>query len=314
MSRGRGKWFVESEVGRAVKLGIQRMKIKSIGSDPRKHNNNKIKSKLLADDAPHASALAPAHDLGVGSALGGGGGGFNFNAFAAAVQSNSTGQVPEDNTPSSSMAGNGNNVFSNLMSALGNSAGGMPPMPAMPAMPAHAMREQDAFVSMNGSSVAQQHRPTPQQIPEPDPASVVLQEPPPILPFTSLYSVKVENSDSESYSYSESESEDAEPEPAKSAKSNHHTAAVPKVEKPLPKQPAPAATQPARAGLSPTLIKVGEALGETKGLVDTIQEAFPSLTNEEQSIMLAAHTMIKKVAWNIEERKKGRGFGLPEEL
>ena len=57
---------MESDIGRAVKLGIQRMKIKSIGSDPRKHTNDKIKSKLLADDSAPPMMMAPAPPVALG--------------------------------------------------------------------------------------------------------------------------------------------------------------------------------------------------------------------------------------------------------
>ena len=111
---------MESDIGRAVKLGIQRMKIRSIGSDPRKHTNDKIKSKLLADDsAPPMMAPAPPVALGLGDAQGVGG---LTQAFAAAVQSNTASAGPPSQPPPAGFAGNGST----------RSASSCPPWAGMP--------------------------------------------------------------------------------------------------------------------------------------------------------------------------------------
>lgn len=142
-SEFRGKWF-ESEIGRAVKVGSQRMKIRSIGSDPNKSKNDgNIKSKLLVEDVKQQPQPGLGAFFGGGGV--GGGGGFNFNAFAATVQSAAgDGSVksilqpqPQPQPPSAPSSGGGGgfaidqdgtlcggtNALSQLMSAMGASLG-----------------------------------------------------------------------------------------------------------------------------------------------------------------------------------------------
>lgn len=248
VSRGRGKWFVESSVGRAVKLGIQRMKIKSIGSDPNKHKGDQnIKSKLLADDVPQAPASRARSQSGPARApvveAEPSGGGFNFNAFAALVQSNSNPQIggsvppPVQAAPVSlpaELQNSGCGLFQNILGGGsgddvakgqvpsadsgqqgGNivfgqlmSAMGNANLGQMPALPANAIREEEAFM------------PTPHGA-DNSRQEVAPSEPPPqIMSFMSLFSVKpAANSDEEDTSESEAEV-DEEP-------SRHHGAPLP---------------------------------------------------------------------------------------
>ena len=309
---------MESDIGRAVKLGIQRMKIRSIGSDPRKHTNDKIKSKLLADDSAPPMMMAPAPPVALGLGDAQGVGGFNFNAFAAAVQSNTASRgPPQPAPPPAGFAGNGFNPLSQLMSAMGGNAN----LGAMPALPAHAMREEDAFLSSNGSA-PQPSLPDAVAQREPEPP-LPQQAPPPILPFTSLYSVKVENSESYSYYDSEeSESEEEEEEedrrvaPGKAANGSQPVPVI--LRKPDPPTPAPApVATPApvvRPGLSPNLTFVAIALGETRGMLEKLQSACADLTLEEQRILMAGCSMIKKVAGAVSDRKGAASLGLPDDL
>ena len=98
---------------------------------------------------------------------------------------NTASRGPPQPAPSRRICGNGFNLLSQLMSAMGGNAN----LGAMPALPAHAMREEAAFLSSNGSA-PQPSLPDAVAQREPEPP-LPQQAPPPILPFTSLYSVKV---------------------------------------------------------------------------------------------------------------------------
>ena len=87
--------------------------------------------------------------------------------------------------------------------------------------------------------------------------------------------------------------------------------------KPDPPTPAPApVATPApvvRPGLSPNLT-LGDRAGRDQGNVGKVASACADLTLEEQRILMAGCSMIKKVAGAVSDRKGAASLGLPDDL